>query len=50
MTVNEKFISRLIGILEGASELGTANVRSSATRTVTTSRSRYTSLTRTAAT
>lgn len=27
MTVNEKFISRLIGILEGASELGTSNVR-----------------------
>ena len=27
MRVNDKFISRLIGILEGASELGTANVR-----------------------
>ena len=27
MKVNDKFISRLIGILEGASELGTANVR-----------------------
>ena len=53
MKVNDKFISKLINVLERTSELGTSNVRKmeatgegehiSASRTETASRSRYTS-------